>query len=94
MLRPTDCDGCHQGHTCAEVYRELGPDQSPAVTRAALVAFVLPLGVFVAAMGGWDHVLPARLVEPCRTPLALVLALATTVVLMLGGRSVRRRRGK
>jgi hypothetical protein len=61
------------------------------VAPAALVAFVLPLVTFVAALGGWGHLLPGRVAEPYRTPLALVLALATTAALMLAGRFLARR---
>jgi hypothetical protein len=95
MARPRDCDGCHEAHACKEAYGGPGNDEGPSVTCAALVAFVLPLVVFVAALGGLDHLLPGRVVEPYRTPLALVLALATTAALMLAGRFwVRRRRGR
>ena len=92
MARPRDCDGCHQAHACQEVYRKLGEDQRPSVTRPALVAFVLPLVLFAAALGALGYLLPSRVVEPYRTPLALVLALATTAGLMLVGRLLARRR--
>ncbi len=94
MARPRDCDGCHQAHTCKEVYREPGGEPGPSVTRPALVAFVLPLVLFVAALGTLGRLLPSRVVEPYRTPLALVLALATTAGLMLAGRFLARRRRK
>jgi hypothetical protein len=94
MTRPRECDGCSQAHTCKEVYRRLGGDEGPSVTCAVLVAFVLPLALFVAALGGLGYLLQNRVVEPYRTPLALVLALATTAVLMLAGRFLARWRRK
>jgi hypothetical protein len=91
MGPPRDCDGCHQAHACQELQRRPGSNEGPSVTPAALVAFVLPLAVFVAALGGLGHLLQGRVAEPYRTPLALVLAVATTTVLMLAGRGWARR---
>jgi hypothetical protein len=94
MARPSDCDGCRQAQSCQEVYRKLDGDAGPSVTCASLVAFVLPLVLFVAALGGWGRFLKGRVLEPCQTPLALMLALATAAAAMLAVRFFARRRGK
>jgi hypothetical protein len=94
MARPNECDGCRQAHACPELYGKAGSDEGPALTFPSLVAFVLPLVLFVAALGGLSRLLPGRVVEPYRTPLALALALATTAALMLAGRFVARRQRK
>ena len=83
MARPRECDGCRQAHACQEVYGKLGDTEGPSVTRAALVAFALPLALFVAALGGWDHLLRNRVAEPHQTPLTLVLAVGVTALSML-----------
>jgi hypothetical protein len=94
MARPSACDGCRQARACRELYGKLGNDEGPSLTFPSLVAFVLPLVIFMAALGGWGHFLKGRVIEPYQTPLALVLALATTAALMLAGRLLARRRRK
>jgi len=94
MARSSDCDSCRQAQTCKEVSRRAGGDEGPAVTSAALVAFVLPLVLFVAALSGFGPLLRGLVREPYLTPLTLVLALVTTAAVMLAGRFLVRRRRK
>lgn len=47
------------------------------------MAFALPILLFIAALGVFEHMLRERLAEHYRTPAAFVLALTVTVVVML-----------
>jgi hypothetical protein len=82
MDRPRECDGCRQGHTCQEAYRQLGNRKGPPVSFTACVAFVLPVLAFVAALGGFGHLAESLVAPPYQTPLTLVLALSATAALM------------
>ncbi len=90
MTRPDQCDGCSQADGCQQVYRRLGDIEGPSVTRAVLVAFLLPLVLFIASLGTCDWLLQSRIAGSFRTPLALILALLVTAGLMLALRAVSR----
>jgi len=64
------------------------------VTATAIVAFLLPLVVFMAALGGLGWWLESAVAAPYRGPLALVGALFVTLGLILAIRGAARRRGK
>jgi hypothetical protein len=48
------------------------------VTLPALVAFVVPIAVFVVALGGFGGLLEGKIAPSWQTPLALILALLVT----------------
>ncbi len=92
MTQSKSCEGCSQAHDCRKVYEQLGGSEGPPVTRVALVAFLLPILVFVATLAGFGWLLQGHVAERCQTPLAVVLALATTAGVMLAARVVMRPR--
>jgi len=83
MAQPDVCDGCRHAHTCKEVYGRLGSAEGPSVASKVVVAFLLPMVMFVVALGGFGGLLEDIVANPYQTPLALVLALSTTAALML-----------
>mgnify|MGYP006886001191 CR=1 FL=1 len=82
MVQSESCEGCSHAHDCKKVYEHLGSMDSPPITREVLVAFLLPILVFTAALGGFGWLLRNATAKPYQTPLALVLALATTAGVM------------
>jgi len=92
MAQSKSCEGCSQAHECSKVYEQLGGSEGPPVTRIALVAFLLPILVFVVALAGSGWLLRGTIAKPYQTPLAAVLALATAAGVMLLVRVVTRRR--
>ncbi len=87
---PGACDGCRQADTCKEVYRRLGGLQGPSITREVLIAFLLPLVVFVTALGGFGPLVGYLVPAPYGTPLALVLAMAVAAAVLLLARALVR----
>lgn len=83
MAQSDVCDGCSNAHTCKEVYSRLGAVEGPSVIPKAVIAFLLPMVVFMVALGVFDGFLEGIATGPHQTPLALVLALFTTAALML-----------
>lgn len=82
MVQSESCEGCSHAHDCKKVYEHLGCDDGPPITRVVLVAFLLPILVFTAALGGFGWLLKDATAKPYQTPLALVLALAVTTGVM------------
>ena len=76
------------------VYEQLGCAEGPSVTGAVVVAFLLPIVIFVAALGGFSRVLENSGAGPCQTPLAVVLAIMVTAGSMLAMRAIIRYRSK
>jgi len=90
MTQSKSCEGCSQAHDCTKVYEQLGCAEGPSVAPAALLAFLLPVVVFVAALGGFGWLLKGRVAGPYVTPLAAALALLTTTGVMLVARVLTR----
>ena len=44
------CRSCKQSHDCKQVYRQLGEAAGPSVLRKVLIAFLLPMAVFIVAL--------------------------------------------
>jgi hypothetical protein len=95
MAQPNVCDGCSYAHTCREVPGQLGSAEGPSVASKVVIAFLLPLVMFIVALGVFDGLLEETVAGPYQTPLALVLALSVTATIMLVVRIlVRARRRK
>jgi len=90
MTQSKSCEGCSQAHDCKSVYGQLGCSEGPPVTRAVLIAFLLPILVFVVMLAGFGWLVQNAVAGPYRTPLATVLALAVTTGVMLTVRVVAR----
>ncbi len=86
MTQSDVCDGCSNAHTCKEVYGRLGAPGGPSVAFKAVVAFLLPMVMFVVALGVFGGLLGGIVAGPYRTPLALVLALSATAAILWGVR--------
>lgn len=96
IARSNPCDGCRQAGACGEVYHQLGCVEGPSVASKVAVAFLLPIPMFVVALGVFQWILGSAVAQPYQTQLSLLLALATTAGSMFAARAaVRRgRRGK
>ncbi len=55
MDHQQNCQGCAQKNSCEDVYQRMGHSKAPPVTRKILVAFVLPMLVFVVCLAGVQH---------------------------------------
>jgi hypothetical protein len=96
MSQTKFCDGCPDAHDCKRIYERLGHQQGPPVTGQVTAAFVVPIMVFVAGLGGFGRLLQGTVATRYVSPLALACSLVVTVaaVVTLGGllkRSDRKR---
>ena len=78
MVQAHTCKRCSEAHDCQRIYRKLGQAEGPSVAGAVLVAFALPLLVFIACLAGFGILLRGRLGEPYQTPVVFLLALVVT----------------
>lgn len=84
MAHQKFCQQCNQKHDCRDVYRQLGEAESPSVVFKVVVAFLLPMVVFIASLVVFDHILAKAMnAEKLQTTLGFLLALSVTVVFIL-----------
>lgn len=91
MDQPEFCKGCSQAHTCGKVYEHLGNADGPSVTVKVVVAFLLPMAIFIGALGVCGAVLDGIVAPRYETPFAAVLATAITAAFVLLASAVARR---
>ena len=77
------CKGCSQAHTCGKVYEHLGNAEGPSVALKAVIAFLLPLAIFIGALGVCGRLLDGIVAPGYETPLGAVLATAITTAFVL-----------
>lgn len=84
MSQQKFCQNCSKKHECREVYRQLGKTEGPSVVFKVVVAFLLPLMVFIAALAVFEKIL-AKIVntKPLQTALVFLLAASVTFALIL-----------
>ena len=51
------CHTCKQKGDCRQVYRQLGDVEGPSVAAKVLLAFLLPLVVFIVALAVFERML-------------------------------------
>jgi uncharacterized membrane protein YoaK (UPF0700 family) len=95
MAEEKICQGCNQKSKCEEVYRRLGSLEGPSVAWKAVVAFLLPIVVFVAALAAIEAVLAEEIEsQAARTAVGFALALCASVICVLITRTIDRQFGK
>jgi len=78
------CQNCIQKHDCRRIYEQLGDSPGPSVALKAILAFLLPLMVFIVSLAVFERVLAGAITtEQMRTALSFVLALLVTFVCVL-----------
>ena len=78
------CQDCIQKHDCQRVYEQLGDSSGPSVVLKAILAFLLPLIVFIISLAVFERVL-AGTINNGRVQIVLcfLLALLATSVCVL-----------
>jgi hypothetical protein len=92
MHKQDFCQSCSQKSRCQEAYQRLSKAQGPSVVRKVLVAFLLPIAVFIAALAVFERSL-AEAVETkqVQTALSFVLALSVTFLCILITRGISKK---
>ena len=78
------CQDCIQKHDCRSVYEQLGNDSGASVTLKVILAFLLPLIVFIVSLAISERILARAInIEEVQMALSLLLALLATFVCVL-----------
>ena len=90
MAQQQLCQSCNQRHECHQVYEQLGRAKGPSVACNVLVAFALPIVVFIGALIAFEEILTERVnTAQMRTALSSLLALVVTLSVILVTRAVK-----
>jgi len=54
MAKDKFCSNCAQSRNCSAVYEHLGKSKGPSVVRKVLLAFLLPIAVFIIALAVFE----------------------------------------
>jgi len=82
MIQKEFCQDCRQKHNCREVFRQSGHITGPPITRKVIVAFLLPLLIFIVSLAIFDKFLSAASVELV-PPLAKMQGLQTIISFLM-----------
>jgi hypothetical protein len=91
MVQPESCEGCSHAHDCKKVYEHLGCAEGPSIAWTVVLAFLLPLVVFIGALAGFGWLMEGAVGARYQMPLAAAMALAATTGVMLVVRVLTRR---
>ena len=75
------CHNCIQKHDCSSVYEQLGNSSDASVALKAVLAFLLPLIVFIVSLAVSERVLASAIsIEGLQIAISFLLALLMTFV--------------
>jgi hypothetical protein len=77
------CKGCIQQNRCQEAYERLGRSQEPSVLNAVLIAFLMPMVVFIVSLAVFELVLTMFGIHSVLKTLISTLGSLTVVVLSI-----------
>ena len=77
------CQNCDQKHNCQEVYKQLGQSKAPKVLSKAILAFLLPLILFIFSLIAGERLLIEKLKSEAARNLAAFAAAVLVVFLYL-----------
>jgi len=92
MEKQDSCKGCVDKDRCEEAYRRLDQIKGPSVVLNVVVAFLLPILVFIGVLAGSERILADRIqTEGIRTLISFLLALLTTAGVVVAVKAARRK---
>ena len=95
MIQEKICQECGQKQDCQEVYEQLGRAAGPSVVKKVVVAFLLPLVVFIGLLAGFERILAGVIDgKGLRTGVSFLLAVLGTLALVLVIKVIEKKAGK
>jgi len=92
MAEQKFCDNCKQKHDCGRIYQQLGDIAGPSVVIKVIVAFLLPLVVFIVTLAIFDKILSGfEMTAELQTVFSVAASLLITFICILIVRVVNRR---
>ncbi len=85
------CRQCNQSHDCQRIYQKLGNIESPSVTFKVIVAFLLPIVVFITSLTILGRILDELIkAKELQTALGFLLAISVTLALILAIKIIKK----
>jgi uncharacterized membrane protein YoaK (UPF0700 family) len=95
MAQRESCERCDHKLSCKEAFKRLGNIRGQSIVRSVLVAFVLPLLIFIACLAAAQQILTRYIKSSSLcSAVALLLAIAAAVVCVAVVKTVGKRLGK
>ena len=86
------CDNCNQKHNCNSIYHQLGNTEGPSVVVPVIIAFLLPLVVFIISLAIFEEIFTKTISNhSVQTALSMVSALLVTLSCILITRVINKR---
>ncbi|MHC4291724.1 MAG: hypothetical protein ACYTEU_03900 [Planctomycetota bacterium] len=82
------CSGCGQKDTCRQAYEKLGKATGPNVACKVIVAFLVPIAVFIGVLAGSQWLLQGKFEENMLILVSFILALCVTLLVVFVIRAV------
>ena len=91
MAQEKFCQDCDQKHDCQKIYEQLGNVKGPSVVFKVIVAFLLPMVVFIVSLAVFEEVLAKAVnTEELQTLLSFLISLLITFVCILIVQTINR----
>jgi len=92
MEQQENCQGCYQKDQCREIYRQMGNAEGPSVVCKVVVAFLVPIVVFIGVLAVFERTL-AGVIHPkgLQTVCGFLSAAVATYACILITRVIKRR---
>ena len=95
MAQEKFCQDCNQKHDCRKIYEQLGNVKGPSVVFKVIVAFLLPVVVFIASLVAFERILAGVIdTKGSQTVLGFLLALSAALVCVLIIKAINKRPDK
>lgn len=95
MIEEKFCQECGQKQECRGVYEQLGRAGGPSVVLKVVLAFLLPLVVFIVLLAGFERMLAGAIdAKGLRTGISFLLAVLGTLAAVLVIKSIGNQAGK
>lgn len=85
MAQEKFCQDCDQKHDCQKIYEQLGNVKGPSVVFKVIVAFLLPVVVFIVSLAVFEEILAKAVnTEELQTLLSFLISLLITFIFVVG----------
>jgi hypothetical protein len=89
------CGNCNQKHNCGSIYNQLGNTNGPSVVVKVVIAFLLPLVVFIFSLAAFQEIFTKTISsQRMLTVLSMASALLVTFSYILIVRLINKRLGQ
>jgi hypothetical protein len=78
------CSNCEQKDRCKEAYKKLGKSKSPSVLPKVILAFLIPIVIFIVTLAAGDNLLVKfGFSGNLKTAVSFILAIAAVFLYLL-----------